>query len=164
MWARWSRTVPRFPAVLAAAGLAVMVVVSVPVLHLRLGFADASNDPASSTTYKAYEMLAEGFGPGFNGPLLLVAQTQSAADRTALDRLDRALTAVPGVAAVETAPAQAGPVGRAGSRGDPGHPHHGARSAGHLQPDHPAAEHGHTALHARHHAAGLRGRPDRHVR
>ena len=48
-WARWSRTVARFPAVLAAAGLAVMVVVSVPV-HLRLGFADASNDPSSSTT------------------------------------------------------------------------------------------------------------------
>jgi putative drug exporter of the RND superfamily len=109
MWARWARTVPRFPAVLAAAGLAVMLVVSVPVLHLRLGFADASNDPTSSTTYKAYEMLAEGFGPGFNGPLLLVAQTGSAADRTALDRLDRALTAVPGVAAVRTGPAQTGP-------------------------------------------------------
>jgi len=109
MWARWSRTVPRFPAVLAAAGLAVMIVLSVPVLHLRLGFADDSNDPTSSTTYKAYEMLAEGFGPGFNGPLLLVAQTGSAADRAALDRLDRALTAVPGVAAVQTGPAQTSP-------------------------------------------------------
>ena len=109
MWARWSRTVPRFPAVLAAAGLAVMIVVSVPVLHLRLGFADASNDPTSSTTYKAYEMLAEGFGPGFNGPLLLVAQTGSAADRAALDRLDRALIAAPGVATVQMEPVQAGP-------------------------------------------------------
>ncbi len=109
MWARWSRTVSRFPAVLAAAGLAVMLVVSAPVLHLRLGFADASNDPTSSTTYKAYEMLAEGFGPGFNGPLLLVAQTGSAADRDALDRLDRALTAVPGVAAVQAAPPQTRP-------------------------------------------------------
>src|SRR6185437_8141216 len=65
----------------------------------------------SSTTYKAYEMLADGFGPGFNGPLLLVAQTGSAADVAALGRLDRALTAVPGVAAVQPgpAPAQAGP-------------------------------------------------------
>jgi RND superfamily putative drug exporter len=109
IWARWSRTVPRFPAVLAAVGLAVMIVVSAPVLHLRLGFADASNDPSSSTTYRAYEMLAKGFGPGFNGPLLLVAQPESTADRVALDRLDRALTAVPGVAAVQTVPAQAGP-------------------------------------------------------
>jgi len=109
IWARWSRIVPRFPAVLAAAGLAVMIVVSAPVLHLRLGFADNSNDPTSSTTYKAYEMLAEGFGPGFNGPLFLVAQTQSTADRAALDRLDRALAAVPGVAAVQAGPAQTRP-------------------------------------------------------
>ncbi len=111
IWARWSRTVPRFPAVLAAAAVAVMAVVSVPVLHLRLGASDSSNDPTSSHTYKAYEMLAEGFGPGFNGPLLLVAQTGSAADRAALGRLDRALTAVPGVAAVQAGPAQTRPSG-----------------------------------------------------
>jgi RND superfamily putative drug exporter len=111
MWARWSRIVPRFPAVLAAAALAVMVVVSLPALHLRLGFADASNDPTSTTSYKAYAMLADGFGPGFNGPLLLVAETQSAADRAALDRLDRALSAVPGVAAVQAGPVHAGPGG-----------------------------------------------------
>ena len=109
LWARWARTVPRFPALLASLGLAVMLVVSVPVLDLRLGFADASNDPPSSHTYNAYEMLAEGFGPGFNGPLFLVAQTRSAADRAALDRLDNALRAVPGVAAVQTSPAPATP-------------------------------------------------------
>jgi putative drug exporter of the RND superfamily len=109
VWARWSRTVGRFPAVLAAAAVAVMVVVSLPVLHLRLGASDFSNDPTSSHTYKAYEMLAEGFGPGSNGPLLVVAQTQSAADRAALDRLDRALTHMPGVAAVEAGPAQTRP-------------------------------------------------------
>jgi putative drug exporter of the RND superfamily len=109
MWARWARTVPRFPALLAAAAVAVMVVVSLPVLHLRLGFADASSDPASTTSYKAYEMLADGFGPGFNGPLLLVAQTRSAADSAALDRLDRALAGVPGVAAVQAGAVQAGP-------------------------------------------------------
>jgi putative drug exporter of the RND superfamily len=111
MLARWSRTVARLPAVLAAAGLAVMIVVSVPVLYLRLGASDESNDPTSSTTYRAYKMLAEGFGPGFNGPLLLVAQPRIAADRTALDELERALTAVPGVAAVQTEPAQTGPAG-----------------------------------------------------
>jgi len=111
IWARWSRTVPRFPAVLAAAAVAVMVVVSIPVLHLRLGASDSSNDPTSSHTYKAYEMLAEGFGPGFNGTLMLVAQTGSAADRAALGRLDRALTAVPGVAATAAGPAQTGPSG-----------------------------------------------------
>ena len=45
-----------------------------PVLNLRLGLSDAGNDPASSTTRKAYDLLAAGFGPGSNGPLLLVAQ------------------------------------------------------------------------------------------
>ena len=107
IWVRWSRTVPRCPAVLATAAVAVMIVVSLPVLHLRLGFADASNDPVSDTSHKAYEMLADGFGPGFNGPLLLVSQTQSAADRAALDRLDSALAAVPGVAAVQAGSAGA---------------------------------------------------------
>ncbi|SEM03220.1 MMPL family transporter [Streptacidiphilus jiangxiensis] len=106
LWARWSRVVPRFPAVLAALGLAVMLAVSAPVLHLRLGFADASNDPRSTHTYRAYEMVAEGFGPGFNGPLYLVAETRTAADRAALARLDRALGSLPGVAAVETVPAR----------------------------------------------------------
>jgi RND superfamily putative drug exporter len=99
--------------VLAAAAVAVMVVVSLPVLHLRLGFADESSDPTSTTSYRAYEMLADGFGPGFNGALLLVAQPQSRADSAALDRLDRALTAVPGVSAVQAGPGQAGP-GQAG--------------------------------------------------
>ncbi|WP_441248255.1 MMPL family transporter [Kitasatospora sp. McL0602] len=108
LWARWSRTVPRFAAVFVALGLAVTVVVSAPVLHLRLGFADASNDPTSTHTYKSYAMLAEGFGPGFNGPLVLVAQTQSPADRAALGQLNQALGAVPGVAAVQIAPAQTG--------------------------------------------------------
>ncbi|ACU72652.1 MMPL domain protein [Catenulispora acidiphila DSM 44928] len=117
MWARWSRVVPRFPAVLASLGVAVMLAVSAPVLHLRLGFSDASNDPTSTHTHKAYEMLAEGFGPGFNGPLLLVAQTQSAADRAALDRLDHALAAVPGVAAVQTSPAQTSPAQTASGAG-----------------------------------------------
>jgi len=111
MLARWSRTVARFPAVLSAAALTVMIVVSVPVLHLRLGASDESNNPTSSTTYRAYNMLAEGFGPGFNGPLLLVAQPQSAADRSALDALERALTTVAGVAAVQPGPAQTGPAG-----------------------------------------------------
>ncbi|NUP48854.1 MAG: MMPL family transporter [Catenulispora sp.] len=102
LWARWARAVPRFRTVLSAAAVALMLLVSLPVLHLRLGFADASNDPASSSSRKAYEMVADGFGPGFNGPLFLVAQTRSAADRAALDRLDHALAGVPGVAAVQT--------------------------------------------------------------
>jgi RND superfamily putative drug exporter len=107
-WARWARAVPRFAPLLAVLGLATTLAVSAPVLHLKLGFDDASNDPSSSTTHKAYEMLADGFGPGFNGPLFLVARLQSQDDRAALGRLDHALAAVPGVAAVQSSPALGG--------------------------------------------------------
>ena len=54
-----------------------MLVLAIPVLSLRLGSSDQGNDPSSTTTRQAYELLADGFGPGFNGPLLLVAQTSS---------------------------------------------------------------------------------------
>ena len=106
LWSRWSRLITRYPALLATLGVAVMLVVSAPVLDLRLGFADASNDDPSTHTYKSYQMLAEGFGPGFNGPLFLVAETQNAADRDALARLGSALRNVSGVAAVQSPPPQ----------------------------------------------------------
>ena len=76
---------------LAAAAAAVMVVLAIPVLSLRLGSSDQGNDPSSTTTRQAYDLLAEGFGPGFNGPLLLVAQTSSPADVAALQRLEAEL-------------------------------------------------------------------------
>jgi RND superfamily putative drug exporter len=77
LWARWSGTVERRPAVLATAAAAVMVILAIPVLSVRLGSTDQGNDPSSTTTRQAYDLLAKGFGPGFNGPLLLVAQTSS---------------------------------------------------------------------------------------
>ncbi len=55
-----------------------MLVLASPVLALRLGLSDAGNDPAASTTRKAYDLLAQGFGPGSNGPLLLVAPARLA--------------------------------------------------------------------------------------
>ena len=78
LWARWAGTVERRPAVLAVAAAVVMAVLAIPVLSLRLGSSDQGNDPSATTTRQAYDLLAEGFGPGFNGPLLLVAQTDSA--------------------------------------------------------------------------------------
>jgi len=74
-WPRWAALVERRPLGLAALATVVMVVVAGPFLSLRLGSSDQGNDPASSTTRKAYDLLAEGFGPGFNGPLQLVAET-----------------------------------------------------------------------------------------
>jgi RND superfamily putative drug exporter len=99
-WTRLAAFVQRHPAPLAAAAAAVMLVLAIPVLSLRLGSSDAANDPASTTTHQAYELLADGFGPGFNGSLQLVGTTTSPADVTAFGRLAATLATEPGIAAV----------------------------------------------------------------
>jgi len=99
-WPRLAGFVQRHPARLATAATAAMIILAIPVLSLRLGSSDAGNDPASSTTRQAYDLLAEGFGPGFNGPLQLVATTGSPAGTAALDRLAATLRTEPGIAAV----------------------------------------------------------------
>ncbi|MFD9465181.1 MMPL family transporter [Streptomyces sp. NPDC060027] len=70
--ARWSMSVQRRPRTIAAIALAVMAILAIPVLSLRLGATDQGNDDATTTTRQAYDLLAEGFGPGFNGPLQVV--------------------------------------------------------------------------------------------
>ncbi|MFF9621880.1 MMPL family transporter [Streptomyces griseosporeus] len=79
--ARWSGTVQKRPRTIAALALVVMAVLALPVLSLRLGATDQGNDDASTTTRQAYDLLAEGFGPGFNGPLQVVSE---GGDATAL--------------------------------------------------------------------------------
>ena len=69
---------------------------------LRLGNTDAGNDPRTRTTRRAYDLLARGFGPGFNGPLLVVAKLPRPGDTAPLDRLAAALRRAPDVAAVTT--------------------------------------------------------------
>ena len=98
-WFRWSRVIQRHPWPALVAGLAVLVALAVPVFSMRLGFADAGNGPASDTTRKAYDLLSQGFGPGFNGPLLIAAETPGgASDMAALRRLSDRLNQTPGVA------------------------------------------------------------------
>jgi putative drug exporter of the RND superfamily len=100
VWSRWAGTVQRRPAVLAIAATAVMLALAIPLLSVRLGSSDEGNDPASSTTRQAYDLLADGFGPGFNGPLILVAQTGGPADAAALKTLENQLPHVAGVTKV----------------------------------------------------------------
>ncbi len=72
-WFRWSRFIQRHPWLGATVGLTILLTLSVPSLSIRLGSADAGNDPRSMTTRRSYDLLTEGFGPGRNGPLLLAA-------------------------------------------------------------------------------------------
>jgi putative drug exporter of the RND superfamily len=76
-WARWATWMARRPKTFLLVGTAVMVILAIPFFSMRLGSADSSSDPTGSTTYKSYHLLAKGFGPGYNGPLELVAQVRS---------------------------------------------------------------------------------------
>ncbi len=72
IWWRWSRVIQAhpWPALIISAGI--LIVLSIPLLSLRLGFGDAGNRPEGDTSREAYDLLSEGFGPGFNSPILLV--------------------------------------------------------------------------------------------
>ena len=107
-WARWSAYVSRRPRSLAALALAAIIVLTIPLFSLRLGTGDQGNDPAGSTTRKAYDLLATGFGPGFNGPLQLVGQVDTPADAAAFQQLATTVKQVPGVTAAFAAPLQPG--------------------------------------------------------
>ncbi|MEU6804141.1 MMPL family transporter [Streptomyces neyagawaensis] len=98
--ARWSAFVERHPKKLGAIALVVMTLLALPTLGLRLGTSDQGNDPKATTTRAAYDLLADGFGPGVNGPLTLVTQVDGAADKLALDNLDTTLRTTEGVSAV----------------------------------------------------------------
>ncbi|MFD3542948.1 MMPL family transporter [Streptomyces sp. NPDC058662] len=95
---RWSAFVERRPKLLGAVATAVMAVLALPTLFLHLGTSDQGNNPAHSTTRQAYDLLADGFGPGTNGPLTVVVRLDGPGDRPALTRLTDALRATDGVA------------------------------------------------------------------
>lgn len=96
--ARWAAFVQRRPRLLGALALLLMTVLALPVAALHLGSSDQGNHAASATTRQAYDLMAEGFGPGSNGPLTLVAGLDGAADRVAFDALPETLRGTPGVA------------------------------------------------------------------
>ena len=91
--------------------MAILRVLALPVLGLRLGFSDEGNYPEDTTTRQAYDLLAEGFGPGFNGPLVLASEVPEGTDPAALQAVSDAIQADPGVAVRQPADPQ--------RRGDP---------------------------------------------
>ena len=96
-WPKWAAFIEERPILPAVVALLFVVLVALPFFSLRLGSSDQGNDPVGTTTRQAYDLLASGFGPGFNGPLLLVTQSPGQADAQALDHLAAAVRAQPGV-------------------------------------------------------------------
>ena len=103
----WAERIVRHPARFAAAGLVLLALMATPLADLRLGQPDDGNDRSGSTTRVAYDRLAEGFGPGFNGPLVLAAALPDGSSTTALAQVRRAVSRDRDVAFVS--PAQLSP-------------------------------------------------------
>jgi putative drug exporter of the RND superfamily len=99
-WRRWAGMIERRPWPAAIAGVAIMLALAAPALSMHLGNSDQGNDPTSRTTRQAYDLLSTGFGQGFNGPLLVVAQLPSKGDGAALQRIGDTLRSTPNVASV----------------------------------------------------------------
>jgi RND superfamily putative drug exporter len=97
---KWSRFVQHRPWPVALGVGALLIVMTLPVLGLRLGFSDESNFAADTTTRQAYELIADGFGPGANGPLVLVAEVSGPDDIEALGQLAAVVADTDGVASV----------------------------------------------------------------
>jgi len=103
-WRRWGAAVQRRPWAAILVSAIALGALAAPALGLRLGFADAGNDPETKSSRAAYDLLADGFGPGFNGPLIIVAEGKSTGGPVAeaAGALRSELAKVPGVA--ETSP------------------------------------------------------------
>ena len=98
-WTRWTDRIMSRPRTTLVTGLAVMLTLAAPVLYLHLGNADAGSDPTSQTTRRAYDLLAQGFGKGFSGPLLVAMKLPQPGQTGAAQQLDTRIRQTPGVAA-----------------------------------------------------------------
>jgi putative drug exporter of the RND superfamily len=99
-WRRWSMTVRLHPWPLAAVSLLVMLLFLVPFFSMRLDTSDAGNDPSDTSTYRAFNLLSDGFGPGFNGPLMIATQRSNPDQRSDLTAVRAAIERAPDVVAV----------------------------------------------------------------
>jgi RND superfamily putative drug exporter len=97
-WYRWSHVVERRKFVLGVAAAVLLVVLAIPFFSMRLGSSDQGNDPAGSTTRKGYDLIAQGFGPGYNSVLELVISGPGATDQAYLKHITDTLSTVPNVA------------------------------------------------------------------
>jgi len=97
LWYRWSRFIQRRPWPAALGGLVLLLALSAPFLGIRWGFPDAGNDPTTFTQRRAYDLLTDGFGKGFNGPILLAAELPAPGDVSGFAALGDKIKGVQGV-------------------------------------------------------------------
>ncbi len=101
-WERWGAHVARHATLYTVGVTVLLLALTAPVLALRLGFPDDGTAPPSTTQRRAYDLVAEGFGPGFNGPIIVAVDT--AGDRAVIDDLTEAIAADGGIAGTTATP------------------------------------------------------------
>jgi RND superfamily putative drug exporter len=100
-WWRFAHRVSGRPWPYLALGSILLLALAAPALGMRTGWPDAGDDSTSTTHRRAYDLLADGFGPGFNAPLLLVADLRRpGVDARAIPALAERVAADPGIAMV----------------------------------------------------------------
>jgi RND superfamily putative drug exporter len=99
-WFRWSRVVQHQPWFSFLVGLTVLVVLALPVFGLRLGFGDTGNYNEKQTVRQAYDLIAEGFGPGYNGPIIVTVSGEDASNPDTLAAFGETLAQTEDVATV----------------------------------------------------------------
>lgn len=104
-WSRWGAHVTRHAAAYAVAGTLLLLALAAPVLALRLGLPDQGSYPEARTERRAYDLVAEGFGPGATGPMVVAVDLSR--DRSVVEPLVSALAADPGIASAAAAPVDA---------------------------------------------------------
>ncbi len=97
---RWSLVVQRAPWLWAALSLAVLLLLATPLLDIRLGVSDAGSNPESATSRRAYDLLADAFGVGFNGPIIVGIGINDAGAVSAVDALPGRIEQIDGVSSV----------------------------------------------------------------
>ncbi|MEU6357228.1 MMPL family transporter [Streptomyces sp. NPDC047072] len=98
---RWAEFVQRHPFPVRFSAMVILVVLAIPVLSLQLGMPGDEAKPTSTTERRAYDDLAAGFGPGFNGPLTVVVDAKGADDpKAAVAAIEKKIGATPGVVSV----------------------------------------------------------------
>ncbi|MDQ0795876.1 MMPL family transporter [Streptomyces sp. B1I3] len=104
MGTRWARFVLRRPVWVLLAGVIGLGAVAVPAASLEMGLPDDGSQPKSTTQRQAYDLLSDGFGPGFNGPLLVVVDTKNSSDgKTAVEQVSQEIEGIGRVEAVTPA-------------------------------------------------------------
>ena len=104
IWWRWSRVVQHHPWRSLVAAFVLLGTLSIPMFSLRLGFSDFGNAEKNTDVRKAYDLISEGFGPGFNGPLYIAVEGDTASDKAKLASFAKTIGSTDGVAAAVPVP------------------------------------------------------------